>query len=159
MAALDHSEKRALADLDGSICESFSSENSGRLSRVDGTDSETARGRRAEENAAFGLMSRMRQAGSLMKESRLTGRTGEKVEGVTWAEVFGWWTRGGLRVMDAMGVGRLMGLTAALTNLDSIARANESVCSTCAVLDAAALDEKKSGGGSADMVVRDDKVS
>jgi hypothetical protein len=69
----------ARQDLDGNICANFVSEKRGRLRRVEGTQRDTALGRRAEEKAAFGQMSRMRQVGPSTKESRLTGSWGIKL--------------------------------------------------------------------------------
>jgi len=68
--------------LEGSIWVNFSREKSGRLSNVDGTDNDTALGSRAEEKAALGRMSKMRQPGLLMKASRFAGRTAEMLEGI-----------------------------------------------------------------------------
>lgn len=114
---------------------------------MDGTDSETALGKRAEENAALDRMSRMRQLGSLINESKLSGRTGEKDED---GEELGWVRGGGdERDMEAMGAAggagmfRDLGLgglsragekseTEEESNLLSIARANEEVSSTWA---------------------------
>jgi hypothetical protein len=76
--AFDQAEKRNRTEFDGNISDNFSREKSGRLSKVDGTDNETAFGRRAEEKAAFGRMSKMRHPGLLIKKSRSAGSTAER---------------------------------------------------------------------------------
>ena len=63
--AVRHAKNRALDAAEGSISARRWSENSGRLSSVEGTEREIARGMRAEEKAAWGRMSMKRTAGSV----------------------------------------------------------------------------------------------
>ena len=74
----DQDEKRLIADGEESMAARRSSEKSGRLRRVEGTEREIARGTRAEEKAAGGRMSTMRAAWSLSQGSRSSGATTRK---------------------------------------------------------------------------------